>query len=309
MKTGIELAPQHKSGLFLRNPVMLASGPSGYGVEYSKSSELQRLGALVCAGVTSRPHSGQALMLETPAGLLSAFDRSSPGIGKVLRSYAETWEVWQTPVIVNLSGTSLDDFASLAARLEGEPGVAALELNLVSPNLAGDGAPFGADPALIARLVASVRRESTLPIIAKLVPFVGDLLASALAAAEAGVDALALIHALPGLSIDLATRKPALLGGLSGPAIKPVALRLFYEIARVVRPAYPHVPLIGIGGIVHARDALEFILAGASAIQIGTINFANPHAGVEIVEGLEAFLQAEGIDDITELVGAALETR
>ena len=212
MKVEIELAPQHKSGLSLRNPVMLAAGPAGYGVEYSKSAEIQRLGAIVCAGITSRPHAGaaQPLLLETTAGLLSAFDRPSPGVQKVLRSYAETWESWQTPVIVNLASTSLNDFAYLAGRLDSVPGVAALELNLACPNLdSDDGAPFGSDPALVTRLIAAVRRSSTLPIIAKLVPYAGDLRPVALAAAAAGVDALALIHTLPGLSIDLTTRRPA----------------------------------------------------------------------------------------------------
>ncbi|HEY3992319.1 MAG TPA: dihydroorotate dehydrogenase [Ktedonobacteraceae bacterium] len=309
MKIEIELAPQHKSGLLLRNPVMLASGPSGYGVEYSKSAEIQRLGALVCAGVTLRPRAAQAqpLLLETSSGVLSAFDRPSPGVSKVLRHYAATWATWQTPVIVNLAGTSLNDFADLAARLDGVPGVAALELNLACPNLAADGASFSSDPALITRLIATVRRQCTLPIIAKLAPAGGDLRPAALAAASAGVDALALIHSLPGLSIDLTTRRPALFGGLSGPAIKPLALRILYDVARELRLAYPNIPLIGVGGIANAQDALAFILAGASAIQIGTLNLINPRAGIEILEGIEAFLRAEGIADIAEIIGAALD--
>lgn len=310
MKLEVELAPQHKSGLLLRNPVMLASGPSGFGVEYSKSAEIHRLGALVSAGVTSRARQGNAqpLLLETSSGLLSALDRPGPGIAKVLRNYAESWSSWQTPVIVNLAGTSLGDFADLAARLDGVPGVAALELNLASPNFDADGAPFGSDPALVARLVTAVRRESALPIIAKLAPVGDHLFAVAQAAVSAGVDALALIHSLPALSIDLATRKPALFGGLSGPAIKPLALRMFYDLARELRPVYPHLPLIGVGGIATAHDALEFIFAGASAIQIGTINLVNPRAGVEMLEELEAFLRAEGIADISALIGAALDT-
>src|SRR5258707_309964 len=285
MKFEIELAPRQKSGLLLRNPVMLAAGPAGYGVEYSKSAEIQRLGAIVSASVTLRPHAGQAqpLLLESTSGLLSAFDRPGPGVQKVLRSYAETWASWQMPVIVNLAGTSLNDFAELAARLDGAPGVAALELNLACPNPDADGAPFGSDPALVARLITTVRRKSMLPIIAKLVPYAGELLPIALAAAEAGVDALTLIHSLPGLSIDLATRRPVLFGGLSGPAIKPRALRIFYDVARELRPAYPHIPLIACGGIASARDALEFILAGSSAIPVGTLNLVNPRASVEIL--------------------------
>lgn len=308
MKLAVELAPRHKSGLLLRNPVMLASGTCGYGVECARSAEIHRLGALVCSGVTLRPHAGaaQPLILETPSGLLSALDRPSTGVQKVLKIYAESWAAWQTPVIVNLAETSVADFADLAARLDGAPGVAALELNLTSPNLAGSGAPFGSDPALVTRLVATVRRESALPLLVKLAPYDGDLRSIALAAASAGADAISLIHSLPGLSIDPYTRRPALVGGLSGPAIKPLALRLVYEVARELRAAYPHVPLIGIGGIASAYDALEFLLAGASAIQVGSITFVNPRAGVEIVEGIEEFLRDEGVNEIGEIIGAAL---
>lgn len=308
MKVAVELAPQHKSGLFLRNPVIMASGPFGYGVEYARSAEVHRLGAIVCSGVTLRAHAGaaQPLLLETSSGLLSAFDRPSPGVQKVLKSYARIWAAWQTPVIVNLVGGSIDDFADLAARLDGVPGVAALELNLACSNLNADGEIFGSDPALVARLIAVVRQETALPIIAKLAPYSGDLRPIALAAASAGVDALSLVNALPGLNIDLHTRRPALSGGLSGPAIRPLALRLVYDVVRALRPAYPRIPVIGIGGISNAHDALEFLMAGASAVQIGTINFVNPRAGVEIIEGIEAFLQREGVADINEIVGAVL---
>lgn len=307
MKVEVELAPRHKSGLLLRNPVMMASGTFGYGVEYAKSAEIHRLGALVCNGVTLRPHAGavQPLILETASGLLSAFDRPSPGIQKVLRMYAESWAAWQTPVIVNLAGTSIDDFADLAARLDAAPGVAALELNLACPDLAGSGAPFGSDPVFVAPLIEAVRQASALPIIAKLAPYAGDLRAIALAAASAGVDAISLVHALPGLSIDLHTRRPALFGGLSGPAIKPLALRFVYEVARELRTVHPPVPLIGIGGIANAQDALEFLLAGASAIQVGSATFVNPRAGVEIIEGIEEFLRNEGLSEIGEIIGAA----
>lgn len=308
MKLEVELAPRHKSGLLLRNPVMLAAGPAGYGVEDSKSAEIHRLGAIVSASVTLRPYAGpaQPWLLESPAGLLSAYNRPSPGVSRVIRSYAATWETRQTPLIVNLAATSLAEFAELAACFEGVAGVAALELNLAAPNLAAEGAPFSADAALVARLITAVRRACTLPIIAKLLPCTSDLRPVALAAASAGVDALTLVHALPGLSIDLATRRPALFGGLSGPAIKPLALRLFYETARELRIAYPRLPLIGGGGITSASDALEFILAGASAIQLGTLHLTNPRVGVEILEGIASFMQAAGVTILTELIGAAL---
>lgn len=308
MNLAVELAPQHKSGLLLRNPVIMASGTAGYGAEYARSAEVHRLGAFVCSGVTLHAHAGtaQPSLLETPSGLLSAFDRPSPGVNRVLKSHAHTWAGWQTPVIVNLAGACIDDFAALAEWLDSVPGVAALELNLACPDLDGDGAPFSSQPASVARLITSVRQRSALPLIAKLAPFGGDLRAVALAAASAGVDALSLIHALPALSIDLHARQPALAGGLSGPAIKPLALRIFYDVARELRPAYPHLPLIGVGGISNAQDALEFLMAGASAIQAGTITFVNPRASVEIVEGIEAFMRHEGIADLAEIVGMAL---
>jgi dihydroorotate dehydrogenase (NAD+) catalytic subunit len=201
---------------------------------------------------------------------------------------------------VNLAGTSSDDFADLAARLDGVPGVAALELHLAGSE------HFRVSERTVTRLVEVVRQETTLPLIAKLAPFDGDLRPIALAAAAAGVDAISLISGLPALSIDLHSRRVALVGGLSGPAIKPLALRFVYEVAREVRPAYPHVPIIGIGGISSASDALEFLMAGATAIQVGTIVFTNPRAGIEILEGIETFLQSEGIGELTEIIGAAL---
>ena len=308
MRLEIELAPQHKSGLSLRNPVIMASGTFGYGVEYARSAEISRLGAIVCSGVTLRAHTGaaQPRILETSSGLLSAYDRPGPGVQRVIRTYSGTWASWPTPVVVNLVGTSIDDFAELAARLDGVPGVAALELNLACPNLAAHGALFGSDPLVVARLIATVRQESMLPLIAKLAFFDGDPRPIALAAASAGADALSLVSPLPGLSIDIRTRRLALAGGLSGPAIKPLALRSVYEVARELRQTYPQVPVIGIGGIANAHDALEFLMAGASAVQVGTINFVNPHAGVEIIEGIREFLQAEGVADIAEIIGAAL---
>src|SRR5258708_5487938 len=241
-----------------------------------------------------------------PSGLLSALDQPNLGLTKVLKSYSEAWASWETPVVVNLAGTEVTEFVQLAARLTNVPGVAALELNLACPDFAAEDAPFGADPASIVRLITAVRQESALPLIAKLAPSESDMRPLALAAAAAGADAVSLVHTLPGLSIDLQTRRPALFGGLSGPAIRPLALRMVYEVAIEMRQAYPQVPIIGIGGIADAYSALEFLLAGASAIQVGSITFANPRASVEIVEGIEAFLQREGVKDISEIIGVAL---
>lgn len=307
MKLEIELAPLHKSGLLVRNPVLLASGTFGYGPEAARSAAIHRLGGFVCSSVSLHAHGAapQPQMLETASGLLSAFVRPDPGVYRMLKTNARAWAGWQTPVIVSLTGTSQAEFSDLAALLDGTPGVAALELNLASSNLETDGAIFGADALAVERLVAAVRQRTTLPLIAKLAPYDGDLFPVALAAAGAGVDALSLIHTLPALSIDVRTRRPLLYGGLSGPAIKPLALRLVYELVRELRPAYPQVPVIGMGGIATAHDALEFLMAGASAIQVGSINFVNPHAALEIVEGLEAFLREEGVASIEEIIGAA----
>jgi dihydroorotate dehydrogenase (NAD+) catalytic subunit len=217
-----------------------------------------------------------------------------------------TWASWQTPVIVSLAGTSLAEFADLAAALDGVAGVAALELNLASANLETDGAIFGADADAVAQLVKTVRQRTTLPLFAKLVPYDGDLFPIALAAASAGIDALSLIHTLPALQVDIYTRRLALYGGLSGPAIRPLALRMVYDLACELRPLYPHVPLIGIGGITNAEDALAFLMAGATAVQIGSVNFVHPWAAEAIVTGIETFMQREGVAQISELVGAAL---
>jgi dihydroorotate dehydrogenase (NAD+) catalytic subunit len=310
MNLQTELAPRHKTGLLVRNPVLLAAGTAGYGYASSRIIGLHRLGALVSGSVSLHAHPGpepwQPQILETPSGLLSAFRRPDPGVQRVRKLATRIWSSWQTPVIVSLAGTSLSEFASLAASLDGVAGVSAFELNLASANLETDGAIFGADADAVEQLIRTVRQHTVLPLIAKLAPYDGDLFPIALAAAAAGVDAISLIHTLPALQIDIHTRRPALYGGLSGPAIRPLALRMVYDLARELRPLYPHVPLIGIGGITSSDDALTFLMAGATAIQVGSINFVNPWAAEEIVTGIETFLQREGVEQISELVGVAL---
>jgi len=306
-----ELAPQHKSGLLLRNPVMTASGTFGYGIEYAKIAVVQRLGAVICKGTTLRPRSGNAhpRTLETSSGMLNAIGLQNPGIDAVIDKYAPIWETWQTPVLVNIVGETVKEFVQLASNLEGVPGIAGIEVNVSCPNLQEGGAVFGDSPEAVTNVTAAVRSATTLPLIVKLSPNSGDVRPTALAAAAAGADAISLINTITGMGIDIASRRPTLAngtGGLSGPAIKPIALRMVYEVARELRTAFPHVPIIGIGGIRTPEDALEFLMAGASAIQIGTINFVNPHAGIEIIEGIEAFLQKEGVEDVREIVGAAL---
>ena len=303
------LAPRREGGLCLRNPVMIASGPFGYVME--KIAEVQQLGAVVCKGTTLLPRSGNPYprLQETASGMLNAIGLENPGIRVVVEKYAPVWAKWQTPVIVNIAGEEIDEFVSLAEQLEGVPGVAGIEVNVSCPNVRAGGAIFGDNPQVVADVTAAVRRVTSLPLIVKLSPNTADLRPIALAAASSGADAISLINTITGVGIDIHARRPTLAhgtGGLSGPAIKPIALRMVYEVARELRSSYPHVPIIGIGGISMASDALEFLMAGASAIQIGTVNFTNPRAGVDIVEGIEQFLRKEGITDVAEIMGVAL---
>jgi dihydroorotate dehydrogenase (NAD+) catalytic subunit len=311
MNLQTQLAPCHKKGLILHNPVIVASGTFGYGMDNANIVEVHRLGAITCKGTTLHPRSGneQPRIMETASGMLNAIGLQNPGIHTVIEKYAPVWATWQTPVIVNIVGESIEEFVELAALLEGAQGVAGIEVNVSCPNVLAGGAVFGADAHTVADVTAAVRRATTLPLIIKLSPNSGDVRPTALAAAASGADAVSLINTFTGMGIDVSKRRPTLAnvtGGLSGPAIKPIALRMVYEVARELRSSYPQVPVIGIGGISSANDALEFLMAGASAIQIGTINFTNPRAGVEIIEGIEEFMHLERIESIMEIVGAAL---
>ena len=320
MNLSIELAPRHKQGLRLQNPVLAAAGPFGYGREYAKLAQLDRLGALVTRTTTLRPRRGrpQLRLVETPAGVLHDLGLPNPGVRTVIRELAPVWARGTLPVIVSVAATNpeerAEEFAALAEWLDGVPGVAGLELNLaalppaveapsrLTPRNGGrDGASVGsifADIPSLAEAVAAARSATSLPLIAKLPPL-GEIVALAEAVVASGADAVSLIAPLPGLHIDLRERQ-VLRGGLSGPAIRPLALRLVYEVAGAVE-----VPVIGIGGIATAEDALQFLLAGASAVQVGSAIFANPRAAVDIVEGIEAFLAREGLEDVRVLIGAA----
>jgi dihydroorotate dehydrogenase (NAD+) catalytic subunit len=311
MKLQTQLAPRHKNGLLLRNPVIIASGTFGYGVDKANVTGIQRLGAITCKGTTLHPRSGneQPRILETASGMLNAIGLQNPGIHTVIEEYAPVWATWQTPVIVNIAGESIEEFVELAVLLEGVEGIAGIEVNVSCPNVIAGGAVFGADAGTVADVTAAVRRVTTLPLIVKLSPNSGDARPTALAAASSGADAVSLINTITGMGIDIHQRRPSLAnvtGGLSGPAIKPIALRMVFEVARELRLSHPQVPVIGIGGISNANDALEFLMAGASAIQIGTINFTNPCAGIEIVKGIEEFMYQEHVDCITEIVGTSL---
>jgi dihydroorotate dehydrogenase (NAD+) catalytic subunit len=302
MNLAIELAPGHKQGLHLQNPVLAAAGPCGYGREYAKLAQLDRLGALVTRTTTLRPRRGHAQprLVEAPAGLLHDLGLPNPGVRAVIRELAPIWARGTLPVIVSVTATNPDErvaeFAALAEWLEGVPGVAGLELNLAAlPPSVGS---LLADIPYASESVAAARSATSLPLIAKLPPL-AEIVALAEAVVAAGVNAVSLIAPLPGLHIDLRDRRP-LRGGLSGPAIRPVALRLVYEVAGAVE-----VPVIGIGGIATAEDALQFLLAGATAVQVGSAIFANPRAAVDVVEGIEAFLAQQGLADVRAIIGAA----
>jgi len=300
----VDLAPGHKSSLFLANPVMTASGTFGIGLEYVKVFDIQRLGAIVSKAVTLRPRRGnpQPRIAETAAGMINSIGLQNIGLKALLRDVAPTWATWRVPVIVNVAGESVDEYGELARRLDDAPGVSGLEVNISCPNVE-DGLVFGRDPRAAAEVTAAVRRQTTLPVIVKLTPNAADVAEVARAVADAGADALTLINTFPAMSIDVEARRPALgwgSGGLSGPALKPIALKMVYDVAGAV-----DVPIIGCGGIMCGRDAVEYLMAGASAVQVGTATFRNPRAPLDVLEGIETFMQEHGVDDVRELVGAA----
>jgi len=304
LNLSVQLAPNNEKGMLLANPVMNASGTFGYGTEDGAFFDVQRLGAVICKGTTLKPREGnpQPRLAETPAGVLNSVGLQNIGVEALIREKAPVWASWTVPVIVNIAGETVEEYAHLAARLDGVAGVSGLEVNISCPNVAAGGAEFGGKPGPAAEVTAAVRKATTLPVMVKLTPNTGDIVGVALAVATAGADCISLINTLKGMAIDVARRRPLLgnvFGGLSGPAIRPVALHMVYQVARAVS-----VPVIGCGGIMSASDALEFIMAGASAIQVGTASFTNPRAPLEVLEGLEEFMRAERIADIRELIGA-----
>jgi dihydroorotate dehydrogenase (NAD+) catalytic subunit len=301
----VQLAPGHKPGLQLANPVMTASGTFGYGTEYSQVFDIQKLGAIVCKGTTLEPREGnpQPRLYETASGMLNSIGLQNIGVKALIREKAPIWTTWQVPIIVNIAGDTVDDYARLAGELDGVAGISGIEINISCPNVKAGGAAFGTSPEPAAEVTAAVRAATSLPILVKLTPNTGDIVGVATAVAEAGADAISLVNSLKGLAIDIGQRRPVLgnvIGGLSGPAIKPLALSLVYEVAGSVA-----LPVIGCGGIASAGDALEFIMAGASAVQIGSATFTNPRASLDVLEGIERFMKKEGINKLTELIGIA----
>ncbi len=305
MNFSVELAPKNRTGLRLANPVMTASGTFGYGTEYSHLFDIQKLGAIVCKGTTLQPRDGnpQPRLVETPSGLLNSIGLQNIGVKALLEEKAPVWAKWRVPVIVNIAGETIAEYAELAKELDGVPGVSALEVNISCPNISAGGAEFGAHPEPAARVTASVRASTSLPVLVKLTPNTSEIARVAMAVAEAGADAICLINTVRGMAVDIFTRKALLgngTGGLSGPAIKPIALAMVYEVAGAVK-----IPVVGCGGIASGSDAIEFITAGASAVQVGSASFINPRAPLDVLEGIEQFMAREGVRDISELVSAA----
>lgn len=294
------------AGLQLHNPVMTASGTFGWGVEYDSLVNVSNLGAICVKATTTRPRAGNTppRVTETPAGMLNAIGLQNPGIDVVLAEKLPPLEKYHVPVIVNIAGDSIDDYVELAQRLSPVRVVSALEINISCPNCEEGGMQFGIDPASVTKLVGAVREATRLPLITKLSPNVTDIVSIARAAVEGGSDALSLINTLIGMSIDVERCRPKLgniTGGLSGPAIRPVAVRMVWQVYQ----AKLGVPLIGMGGIMNASDALEFIMAGANAVAVGTGNFVNPRTCEEVIRGIDLYCQRHKILSVRELIGAA----
>jgi len=292
------------AGMALRNPVMTASGTFGYGEEFAEYVNLESIGAFVTKGLSLKPRAGNPTprIVETPGGMLNAIGLQNVGIDAFIAKKVPFLRTVNTPAIANFFGNTVDEYAELARRLDSIPEVAALEVNISCPNVKQGGIVFGTDPDCAASVVSACREATIKPLIVKLSPNVTDVVAMARACEDAGADCLSLINTLTGMAIDLNKRRPVLAnvtGGFSGPAIKPIALRMVWQVAKAVK-----VPIIGIGGIMNATDALEFILAGATAVQVGTASFINPGAAQRIAEEMEAWLVANGVADIKELIGA-----
>ncbi|MDZ7597867.1 MAG: dihydroorotate dehydrogenase [Desulfobacterales bacterium] len=293
--------------LSLQNPVMTASGTFGYGREFKDLVDLNRLGAIVVKGLSLAPSRGNPppRIAETPCGMLNAIGLENVGIEAFKRDKLPFLRQLRVPVLANIYGTTIEAYAELAAQLDGLSEVAGIEVNISCPNVKAGGVAFGVQPDMAARVVAAVRAKTAKPVIVKLSPNVTDVTEIARSAEGAGADALSLINTITGMAIDIHTRRPKLAnitGGLSGPAIRPVAVRMVWQVARAVK-----IPVIGIGGIMTAEDALEFLIAGAVAVQVGTANFVNPAATMEILAGIEAYLVAHRFSRLTDLIGS-LET-
>ncbi len=299
---GVNLSVQI-GGLTLQNPVMVASGTFGYGVEYAQLLDLNQLGAVVVKGIRLHPVRGNRTprTVEVASGLINAIGLQGPGVDGFIKKYWPFLKTLKVPTIINIWGTTVEEYADVARRFDALGGVGALELNVSCPNIKAGGAQFGTDLRLIAQVVAACRKVTKLPLITKMSPNVVSIAPFARAAADAGSDALSIMNSYPAMAIDIETRQPKLAnvtGGLTGPCIKPIAIKLVWEAASAVK-----IPVIGMGGIQDAADAIEFMVAGAAAVAVGTANFYEPQTPLQVIAGLREFLKQHGLKDVREIVG------
>lgn len=300
-----DLKVQLAQGLQLENPVMTSSGTFGYGIEYSELFDIQRLGAIICKGTTLKPREGnpQPRLVETACGMINSIGLQNIGVKAVIKKKAPVWAGWRVPVIVNIAGDTVEEYGELARALDGVKGVSGLEVNISCPNVNAGGAAFGAEPGCAADVVKAARKATSLPVMVKLTPNAPDIVAVAKAVEAAGADAVSLVNCFKAMAIDVNRRKPVMAngtGGLSGPAIKPLALALVYQVAKAVK-----IPVVGLGGITTGEDALEYIMAGATAVQVGSATFNNPRAALDVLEGIQSFMEKQGIKNLKEIIGAA----
>ncbi len=290
--------------LRMQNPVTVASGTFGYGVEYAQLLDLHQLGAVTVKGICLKPVRGNPTprTVEVASGLINAIGLQGPGVDGFVEKYWPFLKQLKVPTIINIWGTTVEEYAEVARRFDALGGVGALELNVSCPNIKAGGAQFGTDCNLLRQVVTACRQATTLPLITKLSPNVVSIAPYAKAAEEAGSDALSITNSYPALAIDVETRRPKLAnitGGLTGPCIKPIAIKLVWEAAKVVK-----IPIIGMGGIQNAADAIEFLMAGASAVAVGTANFYEPQTALRVIAGLREFMQRHGHPDVREIVGS-----
>ena len=291
------------AGVKFKNPVLTASGTFGSGREYSHFIDLNRLGGIIVKGVSHEPWTGNKppRIAETHSGMLNSIGLQNPGAKAFIEKDLPFLRKYDTKVVVNLCGHTIEEYEAVAKDFQGVSGIALFELNISCPNIDKGGMAFGTDASLVAQVVSAVKACTKVPLVVKLSPNVTDIVSIAQAAEAAGADALSLINTLIGMKVDIYSRKPVLantIGGLSGPAIKPVAIRMVYQVAKKVS-----IPIIGMGGIMTGEDAIEFIMAGATAVAVGTANFVDPKATVNVLEGMEAFMKAQGIKNLKEIRG------
>lgn len=287
----------------MRNPVMTASGTFGYGPEYADLVDLNQLGAIVVKGIRSVPTTGNATprTVEVASGLINAIGLPGPGVDGFVADYMPFLRRYDVPVIVNIWGKTTEEYAEVAARLDAVPGIAGLEVNVSCPNIKEGSQLFGTNVALFEKVVRAIRAATRLPVIPKLAPMVNDITEFARCAEACGADAISLINSVPAMAVDIETRRAKLsniTGGLTGPAIKPIALRLVWQAARAVK-----IPVIGMGGISCAEDAIEYFIVGARAVAVGTASFTDPGTALRVVAGIEEYLKRHGLKSLDQLVG------